>query len=80
VSIDGVHGEAAARALNETLQLEDRIQVPVGPWPVRAARDADTPMRTTLRISAQRYNEPEDYERLAEALRRRLGDQPGAIR
>ena len=78
--IDGVHGEAAARALNETLQLEDRIQVPVGPWPVRAARDADTPMRTTLRISAQRYNEPEDYERLAEALRRRLGDQPGAIR
>jgi selenocysteine lyase/cysteine desulfurase len=29
------------------------------------------PSRILLRISAQLYNEPADYERLAEALRRR---------
>ena len=78
--LDDVHGEAGAKALNERLQLDDRIQVPVGPWPVRAARRGDTAIRITLRISAQRYNEPEDYERLAMALRRRLGDQRGAMR
>jgi isopenicillin-N epimerase len=80
VFLDRVHGEAAARALGETLERDEHLEVPVGPWPVRAARERDTPTRITLRISAQRYNEPEDYERLADALRRRLGDQPGAMR
>jgi isopenicillin-N epimerase len=78
--LDAVQGETAAKTLNETLQQADRIQVPVGAWPVRAAREADTPTRITLRISAQRYNELEDYERLGDALVRRLGDQPGAMR
>ena len=67
-----VTNEAAATALAAALEAEDRIQVPIGPWPVRAAqRDAEMP-KILLRISAQRYNEPADYERLADALVRRL--------
>jgi len=78
--LDGVSDEAAAKALGESLVRADRIQVPVGLWPARAAREDDRPTGGTLRISAQRYNEPEDFERLAEALVRRLGDQRAATR
>ena len=78
--LDVVRDEAEAKALGATLERADRIQVPVGPWPARAAREDDRPTRVTLRVSAQRYNEPEDYDRLADALRRRLGDQPAAMR
>jgi isopenicillin-N epimerase len=78
--LDVVRDEAEAKALGATLERADRIQVPVGPWPARAAREGDRPTRVTLRVSAQRYNEPEDYHRLADALRRRLGDQPAAMR
>ena len=78
--IERSSAKAAARALGESLERDDRIQVPVGPWPVRAARDDDRLTRVTLRLSAQRYNEPEDYERLADGLRRRLGVQRAAMR
>jgi isopenicillin-N epimerase len=63
----------AVDALTTALAEEDAIEVPVGPWPVRAARDdPDGPAKLVLlRISAQRYNEPADYERLADALVRR---------
>jgi isopenicillin-N epimerase len=55
-----------------SLAEEERIEVPIGPFPVRAARaEGAPPSATLLRISAQRYNEPEDYERLADALLRR---------
>ncbi len=69
--------EAAADALTRALAAEDRIEVPVGPFPVRAARSAPDarPASTLLRISAQRYNEPADYDRLADALVRRLGSR-----
>jgi hypothetical protein len=67
-----VANEMAATALSEAVESEDRIQVPIGPWPVRAAqRDGETP-QILLRISAQRYNETADYERLADTLVRRL--------
>jgi hypothetical protein len=61
--------------LNLELAERDGIEVPVTPWPVRAARDdPDSPPKQVLvRISAQRYNEPADYERLADALVERLG-------
>ncbi len=76
----GVLDGAAAESLGRTLEAEDRIQVPIGPWPVPAAQADGVASRILIRVSAQRYNEPVDYERLAAALVRRLGDQPGATR
>ena len=70
--LPGVEGEMAAAALGAALETEDRIQVPIGPWPIRAAQREGTDPRILIRISAQRYNEPTDYERLAGALVRRL--------
>ena len=64
--------EAATEALSNGLASEDRIEVPVGPFPVRAAREPGAaPSAALLRLSGQRYNEPDDYARLAEALVRR---------
>ena len=62
-----------AAALTTSLATEDRIEVPAVPFPVRAARPTPDAACTNgfIRISAQRYNEPSDYERLAEALVRR---------
>jgi hypothetical protein len=70
--LPGVVGEAAAAALSAALAAEDGIQVPIGGWPVPAARPDDATPRILVRISAQRYNERADYERLAEELGRRL--------
>jgi isopenicillin-N epimerase len=64
--------EVTTDALTVALAEEDRIEVPVGPFPVRAAREPGAaPTHALLRLSAQRYNEPADYERLADALVRR---------
>ena len=62
-----------AAALTTSLATEDHIEVPAVPFPVRAARPTPDAACTNgfIRISAQRYNEPSDYERLAEALVRR---------
>jgi isopenicillin-N epimerase len=68
----GVADEMAATALGAALEIEDRIQVPIGPWPVRAAQRDGVAPQILLRVSAQRYNGPADYERLAVALVRRL--------
>jgi isopenicillin-N epimerase len=67
----GVAPEAAA-ALHDELVREESIQVPIVVWPVPAARDGSVAPSVLLRISAQRYNEPVDYARLAAALQRRL--------
>jgi isopenicillin-N epimerase len=64
--------EAATEALSNSLAFDDRIEVPVGPFPVRGAREPGAaPSAALLRLSAQRYNEPDDYARLADALVRR---------
>ncbi len=52
--------------LRDALFDEDRIEVPVYPWPHTRA-DAQ-PKRRLLRVSAQMYNEPADYDRLLAAL------------
>jgi isopenicillin-N epimerase len=77
--LPGVRGAAAAEALGRQLEREDRIQVPVGAWPAAAAQADEAGRRILIRISAQRYNEPADYERLAEALTRQ-GAQADATR
>jgi isopenicillin-N epimerase len=64
--------DESARGLTEALAEGDRIEVPVGAWPVLAARPSDGPQATLLRISAQLYNEPSDYDALADALVARL--------
>lgn len=51
--------------LHTALFEQDGIEVPVMPWP--------HPPRRLLRISAQAYNEPVEYEKLATALPRHLG-------
>jgi isopenicillin-N epimerase len=75
--IPGLRDDAAAEALGRALALEDGIQVPIGGWPVPAARVGEIPEQVLIRISAERYNEPADYDRLAEALIRRLGRGQG---
>ena len=64
----------AIAALKTALMDEDRIEVPIVAFPVPAARHGpgDPPTAVAVRISAQLYNEPADYERLAAALARRL--------
>jgi isopenicillin-N epimerase len=51
-----------AQKLRDALLFEDRIEVPV-----LSRGDG-----LHLRVCAQAYNEPRDYERLAEAVARRL--------
>jgi isopenicillin-N epimerase len=77
LAVPSITDDAAAAALGRALETEDRIQVPVGGWPVRAAWRGDGPDKVLIRVSAQRYNEPVDYDRLADALIRRLGQRTG---
>jgi isopenicillin-N epimerase len=72
--VAGLVTDTAAKKLGKRLELEDHIQVPLGEWPVPAAWSGDGPEKVLIRISAQRYNELQDFERLADALARRLGD------
>lgn len=63
----------AAERLQRQLYDEERIEVPVIAYPVPAARAAGAgPSGVVVRISAQRYNEPAEYEALARALAFRL--------
>ncbi|MEP7378069.1 MAG: aminotransferase class V-fold PLP-dependent enzyme [Chloroflexota bacterium] len=52
--------------LRDALSDEDAVEVPVFAWPHTAADAA--PKRRLLRISAQIYNSPADYDRLASVL------------
>jgi isopenicillin-N epimerase len=69
--------ETWATDLNRALLEDERIEVPIGGWPVRAARTSGAPPTAfLLRVSAQVYNRPEEYERLARALEGRVGFGP----
>ena len=50
----------------------DGFEVPLMPWPVRAARTRaeDPPRALLLRLSAAPYNEPADFDALAALLER----------
>jgi isopenicillin-N epimerase len=63
---------ASARHLQAALFDEDRVEVPVLAFPVMAAEPAGGPTQVLVRISAQRYNRPEEYAWLAERLAARL--------
>lgn len=73
VALPDVASDEGAESLRAALFDEDGIEVPVIGWPVAAARSApgDSPRLVLLRVSAQRYNDPGDYERLIAALARR---------
>ncbi len=67
--LPGEASDERAAAIHRRLREDHGIVVPVSAWPVRAARrPGHGPSRVLLRISAQRYNEPADYELLAAAL------------
>jgi isopenicillin-N epimerase len=58
--------------LQDTLLYQYGIEVPIVPWP--------QPPKRVLRISAQLYNELDDYRRLAAALRETLAGTSSALR
>ncbi len=65
--------QGAADRLGAVLFDEERIEVAVLAWPVRAALEADERATAVLlRISAQRYNRSDEYTALADSLARRL--------
>ena len=53
--------------LQQRLLDDDRIEVPIYPWPVPAA-ESPAPARRLLRVSSALHNGPDDAERLADAL------------
>jgi isopenicillin-N epimerase len=63
----------AAQRLQAALFDEDRIEVPVITFPVKAAcQPGGGPATALVRISAQRYNRPEEYVALAARLAARV--------
>jgi isopenicillin-N epimerase len=65
--------EAEGRALQAALFDDDGIEVPIVGWPVRAARSPETVPLWLVRVSAQRYVDPEWIDRLSAALVRLRG-------
>ena len=63
---------AAAERLQVALFEEERIEVPITIFPVAAAARDGAGEQALVRISAQRYNRPEEYARLADTLAKRL--------
>ncbi len=83
----GLATDEDARLLRDALASEDRIEVPISPFPVPAARPSPdaAPEAFLLRVSWQRYVDDADIERLVVALARRDiggiagGGEPSAI-
>ncbi len=74
VPLPGLRTDEDAARLHQSLVDDDRIEVPVVPFPVPGARPAptDPPRSVLVRVSAQRYTESGDIDRLVAALGRRL--------
>ena len=78
VPIPGLGTDQDAASLHEALYDDDRIEVPIVPFPVPAARPSptDPPRAVLVRVSAQRYNDSGDIDRLVTALGQRLTALP----
>jgi len=78
VPIPGLWTDQDAAWLHEALYDDDRIEVPIVPFPVPAARPSptDPPRAVLVRVSAQRYNDSGDIDRLVTALGQRLTALP----
>lgn len=74
VPVSGLRTDGGAVRLHQAMFDEDRIEVPVVPWPVPGARPSptDPPRSVLVRVSAQRYTESSDIDKLIAALDRRL--------
>lgn len=71
--------EGAAQRLQGELWESDRIEVPMVVFPVPAALEPGaSPSAVLVRVSAQRYNDPVEYEVLAQRLAARLLRPSGA--
>ena len=70
--------EDAAERLQGELRDEERIEVPIVAFPVAAARaPGEGPSQLLVRVSAQVYNRPAEYQALAAALGRRVRTPSG---
>jgi isopenicillin-N epimerase len=81
VTLPGLSTDDEALGLMQRLHDEDALEVAVTPWPVPGGRPhpADPATRVLVRVSAQRYNEPTDIDRLVEVLAgRRFGAAEGS--
>ncbi len=78
VPVPGLTTDTGAAALHEALFRRYRVEVPVGGWPARGARPRtdDPPRLVLLRVSAQRYNDEGDIDRLVTALGARRAIPP----
>jgi len=73
LALPGPTDDVSAQTLQRALYDSHGIQVPIIGWPVPAARAPDdSPAMRLVRVSAQRYNEFADYQRLAAVLPGRL--------
>lgn len=79
VPVPGLTTDGEAAAFHEALFRDHLVEVPVGGWPARGARPRpdDTPRFVLLRVSAQRYNDEGDIDRLVKALEARRDTQRG---
>ena len=69
---------AAAQRLQAQLFDEDRIEVPIVSFPTPAAIEGGgPPAQLLVRVSAQAYNRPAEYQALADSLARRLRTPTG---
>ena len=82
ISVPGVTSDEAATTVMQAFHDEARIEIPFASWPVPAARErvTDPPTQVLLRVSAQRYNDDSDIDRLvAELTERGVGTRASAI-